>query len=189
MTRLSWPEGWLKIERVRARFELVNVTHPSTNRARHRITVFIETIALLLHQTTTTWVYWLLNSDCRLVVVVVIVISSSLLKVGDRGPTHQFSQTLPVLWCLVHSTRVLPVQSVISLPYTISLVFLCFLCHVINRLFKNVSTEVLRSDHVAEVPQFSLPGSYKLSVYAKLVQHRFIGLYTKFVTCLYKSMN
>jgi len=37
------------------RFEVVNVTHPSTNRARCRITKLIETNALPLHQTTTVY--------------------------------------------------------------------------------------------------------------------------------------
>jgi len=46
----GWPGwvslgGWLNTERVRTRFELVNVTHPSTNRARRRITTLIETNA------------------------------------------------------------------------------------------------------------------------------------------------
>jgi len=34
------------------RFKLENVTHPSTNRTRRRITTLIETNALPLHQTT-----------------------------------------------------------------------------------------------------------------------------------------
>jgi len=38
---------------VRTRFELVNVIHPSTNRARCRITTWIVTNALPLHQTDT----------------------------------------------------------------------------------------------------------------------------------------
>jgi len=60
-THFAYPEGWpgwvglggwLNTERVRTRFELINVTHPSTNRARRRITTLIETNALPLHQTT-----------------------------------------------------------------------------------------------------------------------------------------
>jgi len=38
---------------MRTRFELVNVTHPSTNRARCRITTLTKTNSLPLHQTAT----------------------------------------------------------------------------------------------------------------------------------------
>jgi len=56
MARLSWP-GWLVTYRDKYPARELNpdiVTHPSTNRARCRLTLLIEKNALPLCQTTTT---------------------------------------------------------------------------------------------------------------------------------------
>ena len=53
LARLSWP-GWLICTEIGFRHRELNprpVTHPSTNRARRRVTSLIETNVLLLRQT------------------------------------------------------------------------------------------------------------------------------------------
>jgi len=47
ITRLSWPRWLINTERVQMQLELANVTHPSTNQSRCRITTLIQTNALL----------------------------------------------------------------------------------------------------------------------------------------------
>jgi len=89
--------------------------------------------------------------SCFFINLVVVVIPSSSLKVLDRGTTytHQFSPTLPVSATVVHSVRVLPIQSLISFP-CLSLLLVPF---------RNVCTEVLCSDYVTDILQLSLSGS------------------------------
>jgi len=80
--------------------------------------------------------------------------------VGDHGTSF----LLLSLAVVVHSVRVMPVQSSLrsfSTFWTMQLPF------------KNVCTEVLCSDHVAKVLQFTLPCiGYRFSVCADLIQHK-----------------
>jgi len=61
-TAAGWPGwvglgGWLNTERMQKRFELVKVTHSSTNQARRRTTALIEINVLPQHHTTMLCIY------------------------------------------------------------------------------------------------------------------------------------